>query len=118
MSRFPAYRPRRMRRSEALRRFVRETRVVVEQLVQPLFVVPGNAVERPVSSMPGVAQLSVDRAAEESLRLADLGVPAVILFGVPEAKDPTGSAAKLPNYQGVIERAQMPKADGSFTIPE
>src|SRR5262245_53551112 len=103
MSSFPAYRPRRMRRSEALRRFVRETRVVVEQLVQPLFVVPGNGVERPVSSMPGVAQLSADRAAEESRRLADLGVPAVILFGVPEAKDARGSGALDPH--GVVPRA-------------
>ena len=71
MSRFPAYRPRRLRRSEALRRLVRETRVTVEQLVQPLFVVPGRGVERPVGSMPGIAQLSVDRAAEDCRRLAD-----------------------------------------------
>ncbi|HYR95637.1 MAG TPA: hypothetical protein VEM57_02830, partial [Candidatus Binatus sp.] len=77
MSRFPAYRPRRLRRSAALRRLVRETRVTAEQLVQPLFVVPGRRVERPVESMPGVAQLSVDRAAEECRRLADIGVPAV-----------------------------------------
>ena len=65
MSRFPAYRPRRLRRSEALRRLVRETRLSPDQLVQPLFVVPGERVERPVESMPGVAQRSVDRTAEE-----------------------------------------------------
>ena len=86
MSRFPAYRPRRLRRREALRRLVRETHVVAEQLVQPLFVVPGTKVETPVGSMPGVAQLSVDRAAEESRRLVDLGVPAVLLFGACECR--------------------------------
>ena len=101
--RFPEYRPRRLRRSEALRRLVRETRVTVEQLVQPLFVVPGHGVERPISSMPGIAQLSVDRTAEECRRLADLGVPAVILFGVPDQKDARGSGATDPD--GIIPRA-------------
>ena len=91
MSRFPAYRPRRLRRSEALRRLVRETRVDAAQLVQPLFVVPGRGVEKPVASMPGIAQRSVERTAEECRRLRDLGVPAVILFGVPERKDARGS---------------------------
>jgi porphobilinogen synthase len=103
MSRFPAYRPRRLRRREALRRLVRETHVVAEQLVQPLFVVPGTKVETPVGSMPGVAQLSVDRAAEECRRLVDLGVPAVLLFGVPETKDATGSSAVAAD--GIIPRA-------------
>src|SRR5437868_7576300 len=103
MPRFPVYRPRRLRRSEALRRLVRETRVTVEQLVQPLFVVPGRNVERPVGSMPGVAQLSVDRAAEEARALADLGVPAVLLFGVPERKDARGSGATDPD--GIVPRA-------------
>src|SRR5215831_17628163 len=103
MSRFPLYRPRRLRRSDALRRLVRETRVTAEQLVQPLFIVPGRGVERPVASMPGVAQLSVDRAAEECRRLADVGVPAVILFGVPEKKDARGGGAVDPH--GIIPRA-------------
>jgi porphobilinogen synthase len=101
--RFPAYRPRRLRRSEALRRLVRETRVAVEQLVQPLFVVPGRSVERPIRSMPGVAQLSVDRVAEESRRLADVGVPAVLLFGIPERKDARGSGAADPD--GIVPQA-------------
>src|SRR5436309_10613322 len=96
MSRFPAYRPRRLRRSEALRRLVRETRVDAAQLVQPLFVVPGRGVEKPVASMPGIAQRSVERTAEECRRLRDLGVPAVILFGVPERKDARGSGATDP----------------------
>jgi len=103
MPRFPVYRPRRLRRTEALRRLVRETRVTVEQLVQPLFVVPGRGVERPVGAMPGVAQLSVDRAAEEAGAVADLGVPAVLLFGVPERKDARGSGAIDPN--GIVPRA-------------
>jgi porphobilinogen synthase len=101
--RFPEYRPRRLRRSEALRRLVRETRVTVEQLVQPLFVVPGQGVERPITSMPGIAQLSVDRTADECRKLADLGVPAVILFGIPDAKDARGSGATDTN--GIIPRA-------------
>ncbi len=103
MSRFPTYRPRRLRRSEALRRLVRETRVDAAQLVQPLFVVPGRGVERAVESMPGIAQRSVDRTAEECRRLRDLGVPAVLLFGVPERKDARGSGATDPD--GIIPRA-------------
>jgi len=103
MSGFPAYRPRRLRRTEALRRLVRETRVVPEQLVQPLFVVPGRGVEKPIGSMPGVSQLSADRAAEEARRLADVGVPAVILFGIPEAKDARGTGAVAAD--GIVPRA-------------
>ena len=103
MSRFPAYRPRRMRRRDALRRLVRETHVMAEQLVQPLFVVPGTNVEQPVGSMPGVAQLSVDRAAEEARRLVDAGVGSVLLFGIPESKDERGSGAVAPD--GIIPQA-------------
>ena len=103
MSRFPAYRPRRLRRNETLRRLVRETEVTVAHLIQPLFVVPGRGVERPVDSMPGIAQLSVDRAAEECRRLADLGVPGVLLFGIPEEKDARGSGAT--SDDGIIPRA-------------
>ena len=103
MSRYPAYRPRRMRRSEALRRLVRETHVMAEQLVQPLFVVPGTNVERPVGSMPGVAQLSVDRVAEECRRLVDAGVSSVLLFGIPEAKDAQASGAMAAD--GIVPRA-------------
>ena len=103
MSRFPAYRPRRMGRRDALRRLVRETHVIAEQLVQPLFVVPGTNVEQPVNSMPGVAQLSVDRAAEEARRLVDAGVGSVLLFGIPESKDERGSGAVAPD--GIIPQA-------------
>jgi porphobilinogen synthase len=92
-----------MRRREALRRLVRETHVMAEQLVQPLFVVPGTNVEKPVGAMPGVSQLSVDRTAEECRRLVDAGVSSVILFGVPEAKDAHGSGAISPD--GIVPRA-------------
>jgi porphobilinogen synthase len=90
---FPAYRPRRLRRTETLRRLVRETRLSVDNLILPLFVVPGKGVENPVGSMPGVSQLSVDRTVEECRQVRDLGIPAVILFGLPEKKDATGSHA-------------------------
>ena len=100
---FPAHRLRRLRRSDALRRLVRETRIATEQLVQPLFVVPGAGVERPVPSMPGIAQYSVDRLAEHCRLLADVGVRSVLLFGVPDRKDARGSAALDAN--GVIPQA-------------
>src|SRR5262245_39320477 len=103
MSRYPAYRPRRMRRREALRRLVRETHVMAEQLVQPLFVVPGTNVERPIGSMPGTAQLSVDLVAEECRRLVDAGVSSVLLFGIPESKDAQASGAVAAD--GIVPRA-------------
>lgn len=90
---FPAYRPRRLRRTETLRRMVRETRLSVDQLVLPLFVVPGAGVVNEIASMPGVAQRSVDRTVEACRAVCDLGIPAVILFGIPEGKDATGSHA-------------------------
>ncbi len=100
---FPAYRSRRLRRTEGLRRMVRETRLSVDQLILPLFVVPGRGVEKPVQSMPGVAQMSVDRTSEECRAVRDLGIPAVILFGIPAHKDSTGSEAYRDD--GVIPQA-------------
>lgn len=100
---FPAYRPRRLRRHEALRRMVRETRLSIDQLILPLFVVPGSGVVRPVGSMPGVAQRSVDKTVEECRTVRDLGIPAVILFGIPETKDATGSDAYRDD--GVVPQA-------------
>jgi porphobilinogen synthase len=90
---FPEYRPRRLRKNENLRRMMRETRLSVDNLIMPLFVVPGSRVSKPVTSMPGVAQLSVDRAVEECKVIRDLGIPAVILFGIPDEKDGEGSGA-------------------------
>jgi porphobilinogen synthase len=100
---FPEYRPRRLRKNENLRRMVRETRLSVDSLIMPLFVVPGSRVSNPVASMPGVAQLSVDRAVEECKAIRDLGIPAVILFGIPEKKDSEGSGAY--SDSGIIQRA-------------
>lgn len=100
---FPRTRPRRLRASEASRRLVRETRLAPSDFVQPLFIRPGKNERRPVRSMPGVFQISVDVAVKESRELRRLGVPAVILFGVPAAKDATGSGAVDPD--GIVQRA-------------
>ena len=100
---FPTYRPRRLRRREVFRRMVRETRLSVDQLIYPLFAVPGRAVDRPVGSMPGVSQQSVDRLVENCREVADLGIPAVLLFGIPERKDAAGSEAF--REDGVVARA-------------
>ena len=86
-------RPRRLRRTSAMRDLVRETRLAPEQLVYPLFVCPGTGVRREVSSMPGVFQLSVDEAAREADAAGQDGVRAVLLFGLPDAKDDVGSTA-------------------------
>jgi porphobilinogen synthase len=100
---FPTERPRRLRRTPALRRLVAETRPSLDGLVLPLFVVPGKRVAKPIVAMPGVAQLSVDEAVDECRRVADLGIPAVILFGIPERKDAQGSGAYADD--GIIQRA-------------
>jgi len=100
---FPEVRMRRMRRTETLRRMVRETRLSVDNLIAPVFVCPGGGVRDPIASMPGVARMSADVAATECAELAALGVPAVILFGIPESKDEAGSAALKPD--GVVQNA-------------
>src|SRR5262245_48137031 len=100
---FPTQRARRLRRTATLRRLVAETRPAVDGLVLPLFVVPGSRVENAIPSMPGVKQLSVDRVVEECREVVDLGIPAVILFGIPEHKDAYGSEAW--SDVGVIPRA-------------
>jgi porphobilinogen synthase len=100
---FPAYRPRRLRRNETLRQLIRETTLTPGNLIYPLFVGPGTDVVRPVSSMPGIAQLSVDRAVLEGREAAALGIPAVIAFGIPENKDPVGSEAYIGD--GVVQQA-------------
>ncbi|MCE2488313.1 MAG: porphobilinogen synthase, partial [Desulfurellaceae bacterium] len=99
---FPTHRPRRLRRTEPLRRMVRETQLSVNDLIMPLFIVPGSGVSNPISSMPGIAQLSIDRAVEECKQIRDLGVPGVILFGIPDHKDALGSDAYADD--GIIQR--------------
>ncbi len=96
-------RPRRLRRTPALRALVRETRLDPAMFVAPLFVRPGSGVREPIASMPGEARLSPDLAAEEAARLAELGVGGVILFGLPEAKDALGSGASAD--EGVVQDA-------------
>jgi porphobilinogen synthase len=100
---FPVYRPRRLRRTETIRRMVRETKLSVDDLIYPLFVVPGSGVKSPIPSMPGISHFSVDMVGDEVGEAADLGIPAVLLFGIPETKDATGSGAYAPD--GIVQRA-------------
>jgi len=100
---FPIYRLRRLRRKETLRKMVRETKVSVEDFIYPLFVTHGRRVRNQVRSMPGIAQLSVDLAVKEAEEVSRLGVPAIILFGLPKKKDPRGSEAYA--RSGIIQQA-------------
>jgi porphobilinogen synthase len=99
----PAHRPRRLRRTATLRGMVRETVLLPGDFIYPFFVTEGEGVMRPISSMPGQAQLSVDMLAPEVDEVAALGIPAVLLFGIPAEKDPTGSWAWHP--EGPVQRA-------------
>ena len=100
---FPIHRPRRLRRTEALRRMVRETELRPSDFIYPLFVVEGRGVRNPVPSMPGIDNLSVDLAVEEAKRARAVGVPGVILFGIPGHKDPRGTGAWAEN--GIVQKA-------------
>lgn len=100
---FPIHRPRRLRRTEALRSLVRETKLTRDDFVLPLFVCSGTNVRREVSSMPGVFNLSVDETAAEVSRAFDMGVRSVIVFGLPESKDETASGAYAED--GIVQRA-------------
>jgi porphobilinogen synthase len=111
-----ARRPRRLRRTAALRDLVRETSLEPDDLVYPLFVVPGDGVRRPVSSMPGVGQLSVDQLAGEARELTALGVKAVILFGIPSGKDAHGAESYADD--GVVQQAiaALKAANGELVV--
>ncbi len=100
---FPAYRPRRLRKNENLRRLIRETKLSIDDLVHPLFVVPGKGVKKPINSMPGNFQMSVDHLLKEVRQSKDLGIPAVLLFGIPDEKDENASGAF--RKDGIIQRA-------------
>ena len=100
---FPVVRPRRLRRSEAIRSLSRETRLSTQGLLYPMFVCPGRGVRNPISSMPGVAQQSVDKFLEECRDVEQLGIPGIVLFGIPEKKDARGSQAWAAD--GVVQRA-------------
>src|SRR5277367_6983637 len=99
---FPDYRPRRLRSSAALRNLVCETRLGVEQLVLPLFLRAGRRLRQPVNSMPGVFQFSPDELLREAARAHALGVPAVLLFGIPDKKDAKASGAFAKN--GIVQQ--------------
>ena len=100
---FPVTRMRRLRRTETLRGMVREHRLAREDLILPLFVVEGVGIRAPIASMPGVHRHSVDQVVQEAKRVADLGVPAVILFGIPSHKDARGTGADDPD--GIVQKA-------------
>jgi len=100
---FPIDRPRRLRRNEALRSFVRETRLSPEGFVYPLFVCPGEGVRKEVRSMPGVFNVSVDEAVKECAEVKALGIPSVILFGLPEKKDEVATGAWV--EEGIVQQA-------------
>ena len=99
----PLYRPRRLRESPLIRRMVRETRLGVDNFILPLFAVHGRNVREPISSMPGVARLSLDELAKEAKDAASMGIPAILLFGVPATKDPRGSEAYAED--GIVQQA-------------
>jgi porphobilinogen synthase len=103
MGTFPITRLRRFRRTAALRSLVRETRLSLDDFVLPLFVCPGEGVERPLEGLPGIAQRSVDRLCEEAEEAHRLGVHAVLLFGIPEEKDEAASGAY--DDDGIVQRA-------------
>jgi porphobilinogen synthase len=100
---FPTHRGRRLRRTEALRGLVRETRLSAAGLIYPMFVCPGQKVRQEVSSMPGIFQQSADHIVEECREVESLGIPGVILFGLPEKKDPRGMSSVAAD--GVVQRA-------------
>jgi porphobilinogen synthase len=100
---FPDYRPRRLRQNENFRRMVRETKLSVDNLIYPLFAVPGAKVKKPIDSMPGIFQMSVDHLIRETQRVKALGIPAVLLFGIPDKKDAIASGAMAKD--GIIQQA-------------
>ncbi|HEY1422821.1 MAG TPA: porphobilinogen synthase [Candidatus Acidoferrum sp.] len=100
---FPIHRPRRLRKTEVLRGLVRETRLSASSFIYPMFVCAGTSIHQEVSSMPGVFQQSPDKILEDCREVESLGIPGVILFGLPETKDPRGSSS-LPQT-GVVQRA-------------
>jgi len=100
---FPDYRPRRMRQNDAFRRMIRETVLTVDNLILPLFTISGKNIRNPIASMPGHFQLSIDNLVKTAREAHELGIPAVILFGVPDRKDPLATSAYADD--GIVQRA-------------
>src|SRR3970040_1396257 len=103
LAKFPVARPRRLRLNPSLRAMVRETELAPTDFIYPLFVRHGRQVRQEISSMPGIYQWSVDMLAPEAEEIAELGIPAVMLFGIPEEKDPVGLENFDPN--GVVQQS-------------
>ena len=103
MSQFPSLRPRRLRATPVMRELVRETSLAASDFIYPLFIAPGTGVRKPISSMPGVFNLSIDEAEREVVKLAALGIRSVILFGLPPEKDEVASGAY--DEHGIVQRA-------------
>ncbi|MDP6124728.1 MAG: hypothetical protein QGH20_03120 [Candidatus Latescibacteria bacterium] len=97
---YPAARPRRLRQNENLRRLVRQTHLTVDDVILPLFVRPGQSIDDPIGAMPGCSQMSIDVLVEECRQVAGMGIPGVILFGIPDEKDPVGTGAYDP--KGIV----------------
>jgi porphobilinogen synthase len=117
--RFPQYRLRRLRQTETIRRMVRETRISPNDLIYPLFVRPGKGVKQVISSMPGQFQLSIDMLIKEVREVRSLGIPAVILFGIPDRKDEMGSEGY--SDDGIVQRAiraVKEKVDGILVMTD
>src|SRR6266568_6565264 len=100
---YPINRLRRLRRTEALRSLVRETRLTPEGFIYPLFICPGQGIRKEVRSMPGVFNLSIDEAVKEVAEVKSLGIPSVILFGLPEKKDEIATGAWAED--GIVQKA-------------
>ena len=100
---FPEDRPRRLRRTETIRRMVRETRVFIDDLVYPLFIKEGKSIKEPIGAMPGQFRYSIDMIKEPLREVLDLGIPAVLLFGIPNKKDPLGREAY--KKTGIVQKA-------------
>ena len=113
MSRFPEMRLRRLRRTEALRKLIQETKIDTSDLIYPLFVIEGSNVKQEIESMPGIFRYTVDLLPKEAEEIAKLGLPGVILFGIPEYKDELGTGAYHP--EGIIQRATQTMKDA---VPE
>jgi porphobilinogen synthase len=100
---FPDYRPRRLRQNDAFRRMIRETKLSADDLILPLFAINGKGVKNPIDSMPGHYQLSIDNLVKAASKAHELGIPAVMLFGIPEKKDPLATGAYDKN--GIVQNA-------------
>jgi porphobilinogen synthase len=109
----PIYRPRRLREKPLLRKMVRETRLALDNLIYPLFVVHGRGIREPIAPMPGQCRLSVDEVVKEAKDAASMGIPAVLLFGIPEDKDARGSEAYADD--GIVQQATRAIKD---TVPD